>query len=485
MTAVVDEETPLLADVQPQAKPQITPLPWNQFVIVLFLQLAEPLTSQVIYPFTPELIRSLHVAKTEAEVGYYVGLMQSLFFLTQAVTVLHWSRLSDHIGRKPVILMGLCGLSISMYSFGLSTTFWGLVMSRALNGALNGNIGVIKSMMAELTDQTNVAIAYGYLPISWSTGGTIGPIIGGALSRPAERFPKLFGNSLFLIKHPYFLPCAVPATFTLLAWLVTFFFLKETVESPVSIWHLLGWKKDKANLFSGESTTELDASQKPLPLKKLLIRPVIVAAVNYALLAIVDIAFRALQPLFYSTPIELGGLGLDAPRIGVILSFFGILNGFFQVFCFARLNAIFGSKALFITGIAAAVPCFLLFPVANALARQSHDGLGWACWSVVALQVALSVFVSLCYGAVFIYIAAAAPNRASLGATNGIAQLLCSIVRAIGPAMTNSLFSLSIDENHHYLNGMMVYWVLLGVTAVAIWAGFLLPRKVWKDEKTS
>jgi len=63
--------------------------------------------------------------------------MQSLFFLTQAFTVLHWSRLSDRIGRKPVILIGLMGLSISMFCFGLSRTFWGLLLSRSLNGALS------------------------------------------------------------------------------------------------------------------------------------------------------------------------------------------------------------------------------------------------------------------------------------------------------------------------------------------------------------
>jgi MFS family permease len=44
------------------------------------------------------------------------------------VTVLHWSRISDRVGRKPVILTGLFGLSLSMYCFGLSKTFWGLVL---------------------------------------------------------------------------------------------------------------------------------------------------------------------------------------------------------------------------------------------------------------------------------------------------------------------------------------------------------------------
>jgi MFS family permease len=54
---------------------------------------------------------------------------------------LQWSRLSDHIGRKKVIMNGLLGIALSMYSFGLQKTFWGVVVARSLNGALNGNIG--------------------------------------------------------------------------------------------------------------------------------------------------------------------------------------------------------------------------------------------------------------------------------------------------------------------------------------------------------
>ena len=49
-----------------------------------------------------------------------------------------------------------------------------LVRSRSLNGALNGNIGVIKCMVAEITDHTNIADAYAYLPISWATGQALG-----------------------------------------------------------------------------------------------------------------------------------------------------------------------------------------------------------------------------------------------------------------------------------------------------------------------
>lgn len=55
----------------------------------------------------------------------------------------------------------------------------------------------------------------------------ISPLIGGSLAKPTERFPNVFGNSVFLKEYPYFLPCAVPATFSLVAWLVAFIFLKE------------------------------------------------------------------------------------------------------------------------------------------------------------------------------------------------------------------------------------------------------------------
>jgi hypothetical protein len=45
---------------------------------------------------------------------------------------------------------------------------------RGLNGALNGNVGVIKSIIAEITDSTNVAQVFAYIPITWAVGGTLG-----------------------------------------------------------------------------------------------------------------------------------------------------------------------------------------------------------------------------------------------------------------------------------------------------------------------
>ena len=122
----------------------------------------------------------------------------------------------------------------------------------------------------------------------------------------------------------------------------------------------------------------------------------LIAAVNYATLSLVDIAYRAVQPLFFSTPIALGVLGLPPPPIGAILSFFGFMNGIFQVFFFARIHDRWGTKNVFIAGLLSAIPCFALFPFMNLLARS--QGVSTTVWVIVALQTLISLGVSLSYG---------------------------------------------------------------------------------------
>jgi MFS family permease len=82
---------------------------------------------------------------------------ESAFYATEAICVLQWGRASDRIGRKPVLLGGLLGITMSMIGFGLSKQFWSIVLARCAEGALCGNIGVAKGMVAELTDSTNMA----------------------------------------------------------------------------------------------------------------------------------------------------------------------------------------------------------------------------------------------------------------------------------------------------------------------------------------
>jgi len=79
------------------------------------------------------------------------------------------------------------------------------------------------------------------------------------------------------------------------------------------------------------------------------------------------------------------------------------------------------------------------------------------------------------------FISAAAPNKASIGATNGIAQVSVSVMRAVGPAVVNSAFSLSIEE--HIMGGYFAYWVMVAMVGLTLWVGYLLPKNLWREYK--
>lgn len=132
-------------------------------------------------------------------------------------------------------------------------------------------------------------------------------------------------------------------------------------------------------------------------MRAILVPPVLISVANYALLAIMDIAYRAIQPLFYSTPIELGGLGLSPASIGMAMGAYGIMNGILQALFFARLVRRWGPKVIFCAGMLIFIPLFAMFPVINVLARQR--GLSNLVWAVVALQLALAVVMDMAFGA--------------------------------------------------------------------------------------
>jgi len=229
-------------------------------------------------------------------------------------------------------------------------------------------------------------------------------MIGGWLYSPAKRFPGLFGQNEFLKSHPYFLPCALPATFSLSACIVSFLFLEETLLSPIPVLQYLGLRKPRSQpqqinappVENTHSNISQPSKQQPLPFRSLFTPRVIMASGNYASLAVVEIAFRSIQPLFYSTPIGLGGLGLSTAKIGNILAVFGILNGLFQACFFARINERWGSRTTFMYAVGSAIPCFAMFPLLSYIAQK--QGYSSLLWVGVGIQVVASVGMCSGYG---------------------------------------------------------------------------------------
>ncbi|KIR25451.1 hypothetical protein I307_06034 [Cryptococcus deuterogattii 99/473] len=151
-----------------------TPLPVTQIVVLMVVRLAEPISYTVIFPFINQMVEELQVTDNPDRVGFYSGLVESVFAFVQFFTVYHWAQLSDRIGRKPVLLLGLTGVTISGSLFGLSSSFWMMILFRSLSGALNGNVAVVKAAIGDITDETNSTEAFAMYGLTWTVGSMIG-----------------------------------------------------------------------------------------------------------------------------------------------------------------------------------------------------------------------------------------------------------------------------------------------------------------------
>ncbi|CAE6499729.1 unnamed protein product [Rhizoctonia solani] len=435
-----------------------TPLPIKQIAILLLMQLSEPLGSTIIYPFVAQLVNETGVTGgDESKIGYYAGMIESIFFLTGSLFALQYGRISDRIGRRPVLMFGLFGQAISIFSVGLSKKFWQVVFSRALSGALNGNSGVAKSMVVELTDETNQAQAFAFFPIVWSTGSTLGPFLGGTLSHPAKFLPKVF-DTPFWKEHPYFLPCAIAACYSSCVFIAGGLFLKET---------RIVYPEHHTNSTVEYGAAPICPSQprRSVSVRSVLTKRACIAITNYACLAFTDITYFCLLPVVFAVSVKHGGLGLSPRTIGLVFGLQGIIAGLVQAFFFARLHRWLGNKKLYLTGYLCYSLLILSMPIMHTLAVLE---MRRTIWVVLGLHMALSCIACMASSCVAIYVNSSALSKDSLGTLNGISQTIISIVRAVGPAAATSLFSLSTQKN--LLGGNFVYVVLLGMSCMGVFA---------------
>ena len=102
-----------------------------------------------IFPYAWALVKDFHIGNEE-HASFYSGILISAFSLAEALMGTYWGALSDRIGRKPVLMIGSLGTMLSMLMVGMAPSFGVALFGRALGGLLNGNIGVIQTMVGEL-----------------------------------------------------------------------------------------------------------------------------------------------------------------------------------------------------------------------------------------------------------------------------------------------------------------------------------------------
>lgn len=95
------------------------------------------------------MVRDFNVGD-KANASFYAGILISAFALAESLTGMFWGGFSDRIGRKPVLLIGCAGTLLSLVIVGFAQSFSVALIGRALGGFLNGNVGVVQTMVGEL-----------------------------------------------------------------------------------------------------------------------------------------------------------------------------------------------------------------------------------------------------------------------------------------------------------------------------------------------
>ena len=182
-----------------------------------------------IFPYVYHMVESFHVTDNDRKIALYAGMITSSFTFAEFSASMFWGRMSDKIGRKPVLIMGLMGTAISMIVFGFAPNLATAMVARALGGLLNGNIGVLQTTVAEIVKvKEHQPRAYSIMPFVWCLGSIVGPALGGALAQPCQSYPWLFQRDTVFDKFPFLLPYVVCVVVLVLGIVVGFLFLEET-----------------------------------------------------------------------------------------------------------------------------------------------------------------------------------------------------------------------------------------------------------------
>ncbi|GAA5981662.1 hypothetical protein JCM10908_004557 [Rhodotorula pacifica] len=204
----------------------VTPLPKMPIFVLSICMLGEFLSASVCSPFLFFMVESFGVGENgggESAVSAWTGVVSAVFFLSQFATAMLWVSIAEKHGRRAVLCASLIGNGLTVVAFGTSKNLGTAICTRLAMGLFNGAVGVARSAVQDVTDETNRSTAYTILGLLWGMGGIVGSVLGGTLEHPTEKYPSYFGNSDLFRTYPYLLPCLLAGSVTLFGGVLSLF----------------------------------------------------------------------------------------------------------------------------------------------------------------------------------------------------------------------------------------------------------------------
>ena len=137
----------------------------------------------MIFPLLPFYVKKfggsgINVFGFHLGIGFIAGFTIASFTVAQLVSAPLWGRFSDRVGRRPTLLIALTASGIAYLIFGFANSLWLLLLSRIVQGAGGGTVGVIQAYVADSTAPQDRARALGWLSATTNLGVALGPVLG-------------------------------------------------------------------------------------------------------------------------------------------------------------------------------------------------------------------------------------------------------------------------------------------------------------------
>jgi DHA1 family tetracycline resistance protein-like MFS transporter len=348
---------------------------------IMLTTLIDMVSIGLIIPVLPALVGGF--TGSQADQAFWYGVVTFAFGFANFFASPILGALSDHHGRRPVLLIGFCGLAFSFLLTAIVTSLWLLVAIRLVSGAMQANMSVSNAYVADITAPEDRARRFGMLGAMFGLGFILGPVMGGLLGAIDLRLPFFAAGSLALVNLLY-------------GWFV----LPESL--PV----------ERRRSFSWASANPVRSLRGLAALKGVGLLVAVIACAGLA------------QFVLYTTWVlyTTFKFGWGPLENGWSLAAVGIVSAIVQGLLLGRLLKRFTPRRLAVLGLTSSMLAFLFWGAATE---------GWMMFAVIFVNI-LGATVSASIQSIISSAADPRSQGRALGAVGGLNSLMAVIAPVLG-----------------------------------------------------
>ncbi|MBT9491558.1 MAG: TCR/Tet family MFS transporter [Paucibacter sp.] len=338
----------------------------------------------LIIPVLPPLVGTF--TSNQADHAFWYGAVALAFGLANFVGSPILGSLSDHFGRRPVMLIGFCGLALSFFVTAMATALWMLIAVRLISGAMQANASVANAYVADISAPDERAKRFGMLGAAFGMGFILGPVMGGLLGA--------------IDLH---LPFYVAGTMALINWCYGYFVLPESL------------KPENRRAFDWRTANPVSAMKKLNKLKG--VGPLVLVI---ALSGLAQMVLQTSWVLYTDFK-----FGWGPKENGMSLFAVGVMSVLVQGFLLPKLLKAFGAQKLVVLGLISSVLTNFVWGAATQ---------GWMMYAIIGFNV-LGFAVSAAIQSLISNAADATNQGETMGAVSSLNSMMAVTAPVIGAGL--------------------------------------------------